>query len=128
MTHKCPRCGLVYENEEICPSCGLPIYVRFKPDEPIQRSVPKMNCPECGKEMEHGVLQIQNEPFSFGGYGIRWFSHDEKVVHGLGGEFFHLYWIRKPGAICRECDLIILRWEGLEKPKMPISDKPTQAL
>jgi uncharacterized Zn finger protein len=124
LVYKCPRCGLVYEKEEKCPSCEWPINVPFNPEKHIQRKVPRLNCPECGKEMEHGVLQIQNESLSLSGYGMRWFPEDEKVVHGLGGEFFHLYWIRKPGAICRGCGLVILRWEDLARPEEPIPDKP----
>lgn len=116
MSYKCPRCGLVYEKEEKCPLCDWPIDVPFKPDEPIHRGVPKINCPECGKEMERGTLQIQGEPYSFIEYGIRWFSMDEKLPQGLVSELIHFFRIRKPGAYCRDCGLIILRWENLMIP------------
>jgi|GEM_PF-2828005 len=81
-----------------------------------------MKCPQCGREMEHGTLQIENEYFA--GYGVRWFPKGEKVVHGIGGEIFHPWWLRKPGVMCRECGLILLRWKGLAGTKEPIPDKP----
>jgi hypothetical protein len=72
-----------------------------------------MKCPECGKEMEHGTLQIENE--MVGAYGVRWFQQDEKIVSGFGGDLFHLYRIRKPGVMCRDCKLITLRWSELAR-------------
>jgi hypothetical protein len=123
VVNKCPKCGLVYENEEKCPLCGWLINVPFKPDKPIQFSVPQMKCPQCGKEMEHGTLQITND-YLIPGYDVRWFQKDEKIGQGLGDMFFHMYSTRKPGAICRECSLVILHWEDLARPKEPIPDMP----
>jgi rRNA maturation protein Nop10 len=123
VAYKCPRCGLVYEKSDMCPLCGWLINVPFRPDKPTQPNVPKMKCPECGEEMEQGTFQITND-YLLPGYDIRWFQMDEKIGQGLGDMFFHANWIRKPGAICRECSLVILRWEDLAKPKEPIPDKP----
>ena len=123
MAYRCPRCSEVYDEGEECPLCGLPINVPFKHEEATPRDVPKMNCPECGKEMERGIVQIEYERIR--GYGTKWFPQNEEVTLGLGGEFLHPYYDRKPGVRCRTCGLILLRWVGIEtaSPKEPMRDQ-----
>jgi hypothetical protein len=116
VAYKCPKCGLVYENEEKCPLCGWPINLPFKPDKPALRGVPLINCPECGKEMELGTLEITND-YLVGQYGFEWFQKDEKIDQGISEMIFSPYLARKPGAMCQECGLVLLRWEDLARRK-----------
>ena len=118
MAYKCPRCGLVYEREEKCPLCGWPINAPFKPDEPGRRYPPKVNCPECGKEMELGTLRIAID-YIFHGYEVKWFQKDEEIAQKTGDMLSRPWSSVKPGAICRQCGLIFLRWEDLVRHEKP---------
>ncbi len=123
MAYKCPRCGLVYDKEENCPLCGWPINVPFKAEKPTQSSIPNMRCPECGKEMEHGILQIDSRNWLAIGHGIRWFKPNEEIhdLLGTGGEGlpWDPPWTRRHAMMCRDCELILLRWTGLAESKKP---------
>jgi len=111
MSYKCPKCGLVYEKEDYCPLCGLLKNAPYEPPKPTDQGVPDMDCPECGREMEHGILQIESSGRL--GYGTKWFPQGAKVDLGPGGELFHPFHSRISGAICRDCGLVLLRWKDL---------------
>jgi len=70
-----------------------------------------MKCPECGKEMEKGMLEYGNQGFL---YGMRWWIGAEEGQSTIGkksvvfkriGSTFGSF-----GYRCPECQLIVLRY------------------
>jgi len=78
-----------------------------------------MNCPECGKEKDLGTIQIDCNNYWAIGHGVRWFKPNEEMNDmGTGGELLPwALWTRRNGVMCRECELILLRWTGIAKSK-----------
>jgi hypothetical protein len=81
------------------------------------RKLNAMNCPNCGKEMEPGALQVALDP-KIGG-GARWFREGERRNRlGTGGEQLPLLpfmWDEMSGYMCRDCRLLVLSWPGSEE-------------
>ena len=70
-----------------------------------------MNCPECGKEMEKGMLDVGSRGIL---YGMRWWINVEKgqstfgrkseVLRRMGSDFGTF------GSRCPECRIIMLKY------------------
>jgi hypothetical protein len=75
-----------------------------------------MKCPQCGKEMELGTLQI-NSDWVLHESHVKWFPKNEKIVHGIGDMVYRTYWRTMSGAKCQDCGLITLHWEDLARLK-----------